>query len=505
MRAWALALACVAALLCAALWLQRAPSAPSDEELDALVAAAAAEDADAAELQGAGGAAALPAEVLAEGGAAEGAAGAEGAGAGAESGPRRTANCVSTRVDPGVSERLAKRCGHYVARLPEWRERALGPDARTVVSFSQRSGLGDRLAGIVSQFHAALAGGARMETKWYSNEALTHSCLVDGIFLGVDPTDRNRGPQSREGQACASPSCNAARYGLPCRQTPQLNVSLVDPLKGIRACTSASLCNSLSADSMSRNQSGFSLVETVGCPMRLMFEVTELLQDWPVRWFADEQEHEGTVREFAAYLLSQRVIALHVREGDTKLLHNRDHPSETGHQEGKAWKCLTQVESDMAAADRRRAVGAEADTRPIKWLVASDTVGMRDWFLKMHPQRLIMLLEPPVHIDLSRKTNQTASTMNMNTFAEWYAISLARELVSSTSGFWTTRPSAFSESAWLWSLRDEHYKLLIGSRGGSKGGCYRTAFKYTGAFPNSNGVCRGNLKRYTKAHKLRYE
>jgi hypothetical protein len=502
MRAWALALACAAALLCAARWLQQAPSAPSDTELDALVAAAAA--ADAAELEAAGGAAALPAEALAEGVAAEGAAGAEGSGsgAGAKSEPRRTAHCVSARVDPGVSQRLAERCGDYVARLPAWRGSALGPGARTVVSFSQKSGLGDRLAGIVSQFHAALAGSARMETKWYSNEALTHSCLVDGIFLGVDPTDRHLGPQLREEQTCASASCDAARFGLPCRETPQLNVSLVDPLKSIRACAPGSLCKRLLADSMARKQRGFSLVETVGCPLRLMFEVTELLQDWPVRWFADEQEHEGPVRELAAYLLSQRVIALHVREGDEKLVHSRD-PSETGHQEGKAWKCLKQVESDMAAADSSRAVGAEADTRPIKWLVSSDTVGMREWFLKAHPQRLIMLLEPPVHIDKSRKGNQAAATMN--TFAEWYAISLARELVASSSGLWTHRPSAFSESAWLWSLRDEHYKLILGHGGGSKGGCYRTAFKYSGAFSITDEVCRGELKRYTKAHKLVFE
>jgi hypothetical protein len=265
------------------------------------------------------------------------------------------------------------------------------------------------------------------------------------------------------------------------------------------------MCKRLLADSMARKQSGFSLVETVGCPLRLMFEMTELLHDWPVRWFADGKEHEGPVRELAAYLLSQRVIALHVREGDEKLLHQIRDPSETGHQEGKAWNCLKQVESDMAAADRSRAAGAEADTRPVKWLVSSDTVGIRAWFRKAHPERLVMLLERPMHIDKSksRMANQAAATMN--TFAEWYAISLASELIASSSGLWTHRPSAFSESAWLWSLRDEHYKLILGRGGGSKGGCFRTAFKYTGAFPNADNVCRGELKRYTKAHNLLFE
>jgi hypothetical protein len=393
--------------------------------------------------------------------------------------PGTGSTCVSasSRVDPLVTTRLAERCGYYTSEAGRWRERASQPDATTVVSFAQRSGLGDRMSGLVSSFHAAMGSGARMHVKWFGNNALAPSCLLDGILSGVDSSTGARRPVSDE---CSQGGCAAARADrLMCKGAT--NVSFPHRML-ITACGPGRVCRELHKDAAARKQVGYGLVETAGCPLRMQFEVSDELHEFPLRWLADGKEHEGPLRQLAAYLVQHRVIATHVRLGDTALTTGT---KETLSAEDETLHCIQSVDATLSAA--------HDDDRPVRWLIAADTQGIRDWFLHNHPDKLVMLLEDPVHIFKMGKRD--VNSVTMKTFAEWYAMSLATELIS---GHRTHRASAFSKSAWLWSLRDRYYKLVLGQFGQKKS-CTPAVYKYEGCFYKWGGTCDTDFNAYVKA------
>jgi hypothetical protein len=392
--------------------------------------------------------------------------------------PGTGSTCVSasSRVDPLVATRLAERCGYYTSEAGRWRERASQPDATTVVSYAQRSGLGDRMSGLVASFHAAMGSGARMHVKWFGNNALAPSCLLDGIFSGVDSATSAARPASGE---CLQRACSAARADRLACHGAATNVSFHDDRWLIKACGPARVCNKLHEDAVARKQGGYGLVETAGCPLRMQFEVSDELHEFRVRWFADGKEHEGPLRQLASYLVQHRVIATHVRIGDWALTHGFEG---TAGAQDKTLGCIQSVDATLSAA--------HDDDRPVRWLVAADTQGLRDWFLHKYPEKLVMLLADPVHI--SKRGTRDAYKTTMNTFAEWYAISLASELIS---GHVTHRASAFSASAWLWSLRDRYHKLVLGA----KSSCTPAVFKYEGCFYKWGGSCDVDFDAYVKA------
>jgi hypothetical protein len=398
--------------------------------------------------------------------------------------PGTGSTCVSasSRVDPSVARRLAERCGYYTSEAGRWRERASQPDATTVVSYAQRSGLGDRMSGLVASFHAAMGSGARMHVKWFGNNALAPSCLLDGIFSGVDSATSAARPASG---ACLQRACSAARADRLTCHGAATNVSFHDDRSLIKACGPQRVCHKLHEDAVARKQSGYGLVETAGCPLRMQFEVSDELHAFPVRWYADGKEHEGPLRQLAAYLVQHRVIATHLRVGDWALTHSYN-GSMLG-AEDETLSCIQSVDAALAAR--------HDDDRPVRWLIAADTLGIRNWFLHKHPDKLIMLLADPVHI--SKRGKRDAYRTMMKTFAEWYAISLASELIS---GHVTHRASAFSASAWFWSLRDRYHKLVLG--GAKFGACTPAVYKYEGCFYPWGGMCETDFKAYVKAQRV---
>ena len=391
-------------------------------------------------------------------------------------GTHTTCVSASSRMDPLVATRLAERCGYYTSEVGQWRERASRPDATTVVTYAQRSGLGDRMPGLVSSFHAAMGSGARMHVKWLGNNALAPSCLLNGILSGVDSATSDLRPASEE---CVerNAGCNAARADRLKCYGAATNVSFPHRML-IQACGPARVCQKLHEDAAAREQSGYGLVETAGCPLRMQFEISDELHEFPVRWFADGKEHEGPLRQLGAYLVQHRVIATHVRNGDWALTQSFEG---TLGAQNETLRCIQSVDATLSAD--------HDDDRPVRWLIAADTQGLRDWFLHNHPDKLVMLLANPVHI--VKRGNRDAYKTTMNTFTEWYAISLASELISAHR---TRRASAFSKSAWLWSLRDRYHKLVLGA----KNSCTPAVYNYEGCFYPWGGTCDVDFEAYLK-------
>jgi len=209
----------------------------------------------------------------------------------------------------------------------------------------------------------------------------------------------------------------------------------------IRGCASPQRCNNID-DWMGEPST---MVETSGCPLRMFFEPRASFLEHQVQYFAEGEVHTAALQDLVRYVRKFKTIALHYRTGDSAMTKKEIHGiSHTKLQ----WtnNCLGTVDSFIASRD--------SDTRPVRWIIASDNERLRDYFRLHFPEKTIILMAPPEHIAKTH-SNDPRQVM-INTMSEFYLLSQADELVTWVSKM---RMSAFSKFAWLYGLKSQYYAI----------------------------------------------
>lgn len=345
--------------------------------------------------------------------------------------------------DPELGRRFVSECSFYLKDLQSWEDEANASEWQ-IHAWQQASGAADRLAGLVSAFHGAARTKKKFDVHWEDIDAVFQpSCYLKNIMS--IPKSKTLAPPKN---ACTRNSCKVA-WGVKKDGNGELCVNsdthLLDPLFEIRGCLTEDRCKGI------KNWNGgtANLANSVGCPLRLMFEPRPDFLDHPVSFFMDGKIHDSSLRELVKLTKQFKTIALHYRAGDEVLV-------EHGKQKkvGNKWidsnECMELVDKYVNFH------GAEkGDNRPVKWIIASDDPGVRHFMENKHPDKVIMLMAPPEHLDLGKLKDHRQSTINV--FSEWYLLSQADELVANKVKW--APISGFSKFARLYSLNTQYFAI----------------------------------------------
>lgn len=386
----------------------------------------------------------------------------------------------------GLDERVLQTCNYYADRLPDWLAASLSKEP--IVAWQQRSGAGDRFAGLVGAFHYALNVQRPMQVKWnYLSLAFQVPCWMSslpsskgennsgerledakgtGLIEFLDDESSEPPDKNEHDPSCITSSCAAAmKRKSQCTNSP---LQLVDPPTSIRACASESRCRAINAWGGSKT----SLVHSIGCPLALMLVPSRKLLDDKVQFYMNGQLHDQPLDEMLQRLDPFHIVALHFRQGDAALLQTKKFDAAAFNASLKmapAVSCMQQVTNYVQT---RRARGGNADNKPVKWVIASDNRLVRDYFIDAFPDKVIMLHAPPRHLSKTRpKTSTRREKLTLDTFAEWLLLARSDELLANVGPHGV---SAFSKLSRLWALKSRYYQ--VGTDVRDKQHCFQKEF-----------------------------
>lgn len=397
------------------------------------------------------------------------------------------------------------------------------------MAWQHLSGLGDRLSGLVSAFHFAVQSERRLEVRWrflddiFEPTDASTGMAIDGSVATTAPTAATADDDDdAAAHACRFRACRAAqgrRGGPACIARGE--VELVESAKDIRSCATEAWCAELVAERRAHDASLYredgetaktlvDAADSLGCPLRAMLRPRQSFLDMRLAWFQDGAVQHGTLRQLATVVRGGPTVAMHARTNDATMrggaraaalqLPVRKVESIT--------RCLEMVSAQLhrtrgtgtgtgthaaTASTAAAAAAAAAAAGHVRWLVASDHAKIREHFREAYPTRTIMLMDAPQHLAESGEREEAGGTAQSagggaaegaararararakarSTFAEWYLLGLADELVTSVN---KRRVSAFSKFAWLYSLRSQHYAVRFEGHH-----CLRKEFEFDG-------------------------
>ncbi len=401
--------------------------------------------------------------------------------------------CQAQDVDHIVKERqkrILETCSYYLEKLPDWH--TASTSVPPIVAWQQRSGAGDRFAGLVSAFNHAMNTQRRLEIKWnYLNVPFEVPCWMQAPKAGnpnlidFSDNDLSEEPQSSSlVRNCKESSCMAAKQHK--RRCTTSTLHLVDPLNSIRACASEQRCRAL-AHWAGRD---ITLVHSIGCPLALTLNPSKVLLGHKLSFFLDGVLQNATLGDFLRQLQRYHVIGLHHRHGDSALMRTKKFDAasfDAAKTMEDSVACLKAVAQSRLNTDHQWA-------KPVRWLVASDNRIVRKYFLDTFPREVILLAAPPRHLHkVSPKTETKRVQLAIDTFSEWLALAYADELVANEGPHGL---SAFSKLGRLWNLQSRFFAVTAG-----QDKCVHKEFTFEGALrlmPNSCVAGNSRIGQYTR-------
>jgi len=329
--------------------------------------------------------------------------------------------CESPTFDQEFGKRLIKKCSFFLDQMEEWQNIVIKGDK--VYAWQRQSGLGDRLAGLISAFNYAFMSKSRLFLIWDHLDAVFDpSCFVLSkwsllnMFQGGGKRDifsilgrEEKFPNFTANKNCTFGACVAARRleKFQCEHEGiSVNENIVylsDRKDRVRGCSSTRNC---------RRQQKFygrplTTVEILGCPLRLLLTPKHSFLNTKVGWSMGGQIHRGKLTQLYSLVSGYKTVALHLRLGDWQMSQgNSNKPIKFFEKiRESATRCLKLVSSSIGSEDE------------VKWIIASDSQQVRDYYRNTFPERTISILNPPRHID----SNTDERLVLEETFAEWYA------------------------------------------------------------------------------------
>lgn len=377
--------------------------------------------------------------------------------------------------------RFVSTCGWWIDSISSWKEK-LQEQKYTIkfYAYQERSGTGDRLAGVMGSLYHAMQRNERLEVQWaLIDQSFKTSCLVNDSqvkLLGTRPKRFN-----------AYPCSNKAYYS--CSYANHVNDNC--PIYN-RACMNRKPCTKL-VDSVGKSE--VSMKHVIGCPLRAIMQVKETMFDHEISWFNRGSTVNGSLGDLIAEMSEFNVIAIHLRLGDKYLMED----SKVGQPESLSEKYTL----DNTMKCKSAVLNTFNNNKQTKFLIASDNHAVKSHFMEMFPNEVIVLKAKPHHITIIRReSEETKIKEEKDLFAEWLAISRADELITNRAHRFGI--SAFSRSAWLYSLRSSYYEVSR-KKETDEQLCKRKEFEYKGNSLTIDKTCNGDAKsrNITQPHLLK--
>ena len=227
---------------------------------------------------------------------------------------------------------------------------------------------------------------------------------------------------------------------------------------------------------MNEEYKALTMAHIVGCPLRMMFAPRPSFLEFPISWFIDGAEVNGTLRELVDTMKQYNVVAVHGRMGDGAFRFD----------EARARQKYKPVVTDFAMCANwvNGYYKRSNSTKKTKFLVASDAAAMRNTFKKRFPKKTIAISMRPTHIVKSHKLRSNVHKIKLlkQLFAEWYAIGKADQLITNVGHSFGV--SSFSRSAWLYNLKSQYIELRFNGRF-----CFLREFTNDGNAATISGRC----------------
>ena len=209
---------------------------------------------------------------------------------------------------------------------------------------------------------------------------------------------------------------------------------------------------------------------------------TKELLDLRISWFVNGGIVNGTVQELEDYLKGHEVLSLHVRVGDQGFNGVAKYQIRPLFQDVR--KCTRLVDSYVS-----KSLSTE---KAVLWFLASDNPTIRAWFREKFPSKVVVLMHDPRHLSSvsKMKAKGRAQEELLNMFAEWYLLGKGDHLIVNAAHERGRGVSSFSRTAWLYTLRSQHYLV----RDYDKSFCIKQNFRLEGNINVARGCTFANVR-----------
>lgn len=362
-------------------------------------------------------------------------------------------------------DRFVSQCAWWGNEIKQWKDILdMQEYQKYVYAYQERSGTGDRLSGVMGALFFALSRKEKLKVQWtLIDEIFSPSCLFPSDYFELQGSRPNH-YNAYKCQAKTYYSCSYMRHQDD--HCPIFN----------RACMTRKSCGRLLNVV---NEEEIQMHHVIGCPLRALLQVKNDFYHHEVAWFINGELSEGNLFELIDIMKDFNVVAVHLRLGDKYLVRNKMNSLPDTSEEF----------SLINATNRctRRVFNTFKNNKETKFLIASDDIRVKNYYRKYHPSEVIILRSKPHHIvDIRRESDAVKIKDEKDLFAEWLVISKADELITNRAHRFGI--SAFSRTAWLYSLRSIYYEV--------KGDelCSRKEFEYRGNSETIAPPCHGNQK-----------
>lgn len=386
----------------------------------------------------------------------------------------------------------------------------------------ERSGVGDRMAGIMGAFYFALQRKVRLEVRWtLINEVFQPSCLVDQYISASNISSADSETLSDDGVRASHVNSSSTFFSLlgdsppkhsanACEHASYYSCSYKEHLSDHchnynRACMAKTMCNRLVRSTPLSTES-ITMTNVIGCPLRALLQPRSDFFDHEVSWFVDGSHQHGTLRTLVQLIkTSYLTIAIHIRMGDKYMHENHFKGDPDTNTElsilSRTEECVHVVEQYLAALYETTVLRGRQQPqsiKPVKWLIASDDVRIRNYFQERFPSKVILLSTKPHHVSSIKRDDASVKVQEVrDLFAEWYLIGQADELITNRAHRFGV--SAFSRSARIYHLKSQYFGVeaknpRIKYKGTSQI-CRRREFQYQGNSVTIGMPCKGDIKR----------
>jgi len=329
---------------------------------------------------------------------------------------------------------------------------------------SETHGLGDKLGGVATGAFYAMKYKRPMHVVWPGGDTVFEfpktfpkkSCTFKN-YPGEAGTGCFRNRAIPGGDKCQE-YMSESHIPPSCWNDKELHV------KGQRMCVEAETCARVEESNKRLfNAGGASLIQTLGCSLRLTLNPLNSFLDRPLDWFIQGKVVKSSIRQVRTFLDDYTTISFQFRFGDMEFRKNRLNISSAG----KIPSSRRIVTKSLACGDSLYESVKKSTNKPLIYLFASDSLAERVHMQQTYGDKLVMLVATPTHISDDKLVKQNYKRSNSKygelsvvediaqlTAAEWMMIGVGDFVViDSPMG----RVSWFPYTSLMWNLKPYAY------------------------------------------------
>eukprot|EP00924_Labyrinthula_sp_SR-Ha-C_P002095 maker-scaffold_19-snap-gene-0.24-mRNA-1 protein AED:0.00 eAED:0.00 QI:134/1/1/1/1/1/2/254/512 len=417
------------------------------------------------------------------------------------------------------SQSLIEKCQFWSEKILLWKKKILSKDSKEtdiIYAYLERSGIGDRLAGIQGALFQALLESKQLHLDWrHLDRIFKSSTFVSNAKYNYTKKYKHQEFDTLRGEILPRENenfvfkVNGAKYwkgrrSLACEKGAafKCRIGLREKEKCevyTRSCLGPTYCRGLT-DLYSKSE--LSSVHTVGCPLRLLMSFTDSFFNVDVDFTLHGEKRKESLMEFVKEISEYKLISVHIRSGDasfrlkgewkTNIVSSENVLNISGTlPENFMDSNIAISENSANLADAAFICGSDIfSDENTRFIILSDNMVLKNYLMKKFGYKAIVVNSPSLHITDSFGDKNEKIRQLENTFIEWFLVYYADELITNLAHSFGI--SAFSRSARMFSLRSDYYEI---DENVFPQKCKKEEFRYEGNIGQVSSICKKNLKQ----------